>query len=401
MKIELMRKMDYWLGIPLCFLLSIVHWFLKPFVLRKTKFTIHPKILFIKLSEMGSILLAYPLFDRALKEYPKENIFFLTFYKNKPLFEILNIVPHRNILTIRENSALHFLMDTIKAIRKIRGEKIGVVFDLEFFSRFSAIIVYLSGSSKRAGFYNYKGEGLYRGNFLTHKVQYNPTLHISKLYLSFWQAAKAETKFTPELEERVEDGDIFLPRLNLIDGVKDGIWSDLKRFGIEQGNRIILINPGEGHIPQRDWHLDNFITLSKKLLEDDRNHLIIVGIDGVSKKAKRILDLVGNRRLIDLTNKTTLSEILELFNIGSALIANDCGLAHIASLAPIKKFILFGPESPKIYAPLGENTWIIYSDLPCSPCLSVFNNRNSTCLDNKCLKKITPDEVYELIKANP
>ena len=53
-----------------------------------------------------------------------------------------------------------------------------------------------------------------------------------------------------------------------------------------------------------------------------------------------------------------------------------------------------------VYGPLGENTWIIYSGLPCSPCLSVFNHRNSICKDNKCLKKIKPNEVYELIEPH-
>lgn len=395
-----MRKMDYWLGLPLCFLLSVIHFLSSRFVLMRAKDTACSKILFIKLSEMGSIILAYPLLDRALKEYQKENIFFLTFYKNKPLFEILDTMPNKNILTIREGSVLCFMIDTFRALVRIRREKINVVFDLEFFSRFSAILSYLSRAQKRAGFYNYKGEGLYRGEILTHKVQYSPLLHISKLYLSFWQAAKEKIKLTPELEEKIEDKDNLLPRLNFLEETKNKVWNDLRKYGIEEGGRILLINPGDGNIPQREWPLDNFIILSKRFLEDDRNWLIAIGNDGVSKKSKIILESVDNRHFLDLTNKTTLSEIFGFFNIASAFIANDCGLAHLAALTPIKKFVLFGPESPKVYAPLGENTWIIYADLPCSPCLSVFNNRDSACLDNKCLKKIKVDEVYDLIKAN-
>lgn len=392
--------MDYWLGLPLCFLITVIHFLSSRFVLRRAKDTACSKVLFIKLSEMGSIILAYPLLDRALKEYPKENIFFLTFYKNKPLFEILDTVPNKNILTIREDSVFCFMIDTFRALARIRREKIDVVFDLEFFSRFSAILSYLSRAQKRAGFYNYKGEGLYRGEILTHKVQYSPLLHISKLYLSFWQAAKEKIKLTPELEEKIEDKDNLLPRLNFLEETKNKVWNDLRKYGIEEGGRILLINPGDGNIPQREWPLDNFIILSKRFLEDDRNWLIAIGNDGVSKKSKIILESVDNRHFLDLTNKTTLSEIFGFFNIASAFIANDCGLAHLAALTPIKKFVLFGPESPKVYAPLGENTWIIYADLPCSPCLSVFNNRDSACLDNKCLKKIKIDEVHDLIKAN-
>ena len=172
----------------------------------------------------------------------------------------------------------------------------------------------------------------------------------------------------------------------------------LRRFGIEEGTRLLLVSPGEGTIPLREWPLENFIALIKMLIEDTRNYIIIVGTQEASKKAQLLCGSVNNKRCLDLTHKTSVSEVLDLFNIADALIINDCGLAHLASLVSIKKFILFGPESPQIYSPLGDNTWIIYSNLPCSPCLSAFNHRNSACKVNKCLKRITPEEVYEMIK---
>jgi len=57
--------------------------------------------------------------------------------------------------------------------------------------------------------------------------------------------------------------------------------------------------------------------------------------------------------------------------------------------------VLFGPESPAIFAPVGKDTRVVYSDYPCSPCLSAFNHRNSSCRDNHCLKNITVEQVYE------
>jgi ADP-heptose:LPS heptosyltransferase len=129
------------------------------------------KILFIKLSEIGSIILLYPLLNRARKAYPEAEIFFLTFKKNKPLLQILD--PDCNILTIKEDSICSFILDTLRAIRKLRREKIDIAFDLELFSRFTAILNYLSGAAKKVGFYRYSMEGLYRGELLTHKVQYN------------------------------------------------------------------------------------------------------------------------------------------------------------------------------------------------------------------------------------
>jgi ADP-heptose:LPS heptosyltransferase len=398
MNVGLMRKLDYWLGIPLCFLFTGIDYVLSLFSFKKEKSN-QLKILFIKLSEMGSIILAYPLMEKAKKEAKEAEIFFLTFKKNKPLFKILDIVPQSNILTIGDESIYLFILDTLRVISRIRKEKIGIVFDLEFFSRFTAILTYLSTAPKRIGFYHYTMEGLYRGNLLTHKVQYNPLFHISKTYLSLWQLTRIETKSTPELEEKIEDRGIFLPKIISSEERKRQLRNKLKRFGINEEARLILINPGEGSIPLREWPLENYIFLGRELLEEEKNYLVVVGTQGTPKRMDLLSNCLNNKRVIDLSNKTDLSELLTLFDIADLLLTNDSGMAHLAALTSIKKFILFGPESPLIYSPLGENARIIYSGLACSPCFSAFNHRSSACKDNKCLKMIKPDEVYELIKT--
>ncbi len=399
MTIELMRRIDYWLGMPLSFLLTVIHLFSRLSVFKKTKDTTVGKILFIKLSEMGSIVLSYPLIKRVREEYPQAESFFLTFQKNKPVFRVLDMLPTRNILTIRQDTICLFVLDTLRVIRKIRKENIDVVFDLELFSRFTAILTYLVKANKRVGFYRYSFEGLYRGDLLTHKIQYNPLIHISKSFLSLSQSIKAEQKSSPELERSIDDNEISLPKFTPSAKAREKMENRLRGFGVNEEVRLFLINPGEGILPLREWPLDNFITLSKDILKDSRNYIIIVGKVDLSNKARRFCEALDGNRCINLNGKTTLSELLTLFDIAEALISNDCGLVHLASLTFIKKFIIFGPETPRVYSPLGENTYVIYSNFPCSPCFSAFNHRNSACRDNRCLKVIKPDEVYGIIKS--
>lgn len=116
MSTELMRCMDYWLGIPLCFLLTFIHYILR-FLVFKRGNAGHRKLLFIKLSEMGSIILAYPLMNRAQKECRRGcELFFLTFKENEPLLKILNVVPSSNTVTIRQETIGVFILDTLKAV---------------------------------------------------------------------------------------------------------------------------------------------------------------------------------------------------------------------------------------------------------------------------------------------
>lgn len=401
MDIKFMRYIDSWLGIPVCFLIGILNLFIRCGKIPANK-QAYQKMLFVKLSEIGAIILAYPLLKRMKEEYPAAELFFITFEKNKSVLGLLGgIVEEKNVFTIREDSLWLFISDSLRVIRKIRKERIDIAFDLEFFSRFSAVLTYLSKADKRIGFYRYNFEGLYRGNFFSHNIQYNPLIHISKTYLSLSQVIKQPRKSTPELEERIKDNDIVLPKFVPSQSVRENIETKLKKIGVRIGDsKLILINPGEGNLPLREWPLENFIALSKRLLENLSNYIIVVGAKDTYRKAELFCNTLNNKNCINLVGQTTAAELLELFNISYLLIINDCGIAHLASLVSIKKFVIFGPESPHLFSPLGKNNWIVYSNLPCSPCLSVFNHRNSSCRDNKCLKAITPDDVYALINKS-
>jgi ADP-heptose:LPS heptosyltransferase len=396
-----MRYLDYWVGIPLCFVLTTLNHVSKIIKFNRREKPIIKKIAFIKLAELGAIVLAYPLLRSIKKEFPSAELFFVTFKKNKDIFLLFEgIIPKESVLVVRDDSFRSFVSDTLSLVRKLRKEEINIVFDLDFFSRFTAILAYLIKAGKRIGFYRFTFEGLYRGNLLTHKIQYNPLGHVSKNYLSLCQVIKKENKNTPELEEGLDENEIVFPKYLSQKENREKLQNKLKNAVGVSAKRIFLINPGEGVLPLREWPLENFITVAKWILEDAGNYIIIVGTEGGTGKVESLLRKISNPRCINFIGKTSLIELMELFCVSDVLLSNDCGLAHLAMLTSIKKFIIFGPESPQIFGPLGENNWIIYSGWPCSPCLSAINHRESACKNNLCLSVIGPKYVYDLVKKN-
>lgn len=395
MRINLLRKLDYWAGVPMCFLFKMVDCVFNLFFLEKRKNS-PDKLLLIKLSERGAIILTLPLILKILKDKDKSKVFFLTFEENLPLFELLDVLPIENVLRIRAQSLPLVFMDTVNVIRKMRKEKIETAVDLEFFSRFTAIITYLSGAVKRVGFYGYGLEGLYRGNLLTHKIQYNPLLHMSKMYISVTEVIGLERKNTPCLIEKIREEDIFLPRVNFLAEDRERLLDEMK--GFDSDNRLFIIHPGEDILLLREWPLENYAVLAKMILENKKNYVGIVGTKDSLNKSNRLFRQINSERCFNLSGKTSIRELIAVFELADALIVHDCGTAHLASLTSIKKFVMFGPESPEIFKPLGENTYIIHADLLCSPCFSVLNHRVSFCRDNKCLKRISPQEVYRVIR---
>ena len=142
----------------------------------------------------------------------------------------------------------------------------------------------------------------------------------------------------------------------------------------------------------------NILNWRDCILADPRNVIILMGAGADTETTQRVHQALNQGRCIQFTGQTTFPELMDLFSISDLLITNDSGPAHFASLTAIKNFVFYGPETPRLYSPLGKNTQILYSDFPCSPCLTAYNHRNTPCRDNKCLQAISVDEVYALVK---
>ena len=397
-----MRKIDYWIGIPICFLLTIWYKLQRLTGLKNSKYNEKPKnILLIELAEMGSTVLAYPAIRKLKSMYPNSNIYFLLFRHIEASMEILDVIPKENVITIEVNSAFTLIRDTFKYMFICRKKKIDTIINLEMFARYSTILGYLSGARKRVGFYRYSQEGLYIGNFLTHKVIYNPHIHTAHSFIALANSLQSPQNEIPMAKFSVADEKLEIPKVSSDKKSKEKIWSILKEINpnINEKKKLILVNPNASKlISIRKWPLENYAKLVRKLIQDENVYVAITGVASEKPDAQFIEDYVKNKRVLDLTGKTTLKELIDLYNIGEILITNDSGPAHFASLTNIHILVFFGPETPELYKPLTENCTVMYSNFACSPCVSAFNQRLSPCNNNLCLKSIEVESVYGIVK---
>ena len=401
MNIDFMRWIDQKAGIPLCFLLTPIL-ALKNRLSRQAVSGQAKKILFIELSEMGSMVLAYSLFKKTAALYPDAELFFLTFQRNRYAIDILDVFPQKNVVTIDDSTLAGFLRTTLAALRTIRRAKITTAIDLEFFSRFTALLVSLSGARERIGFHRYHEEGLYRGNLLTHRVLYNAQIHTAYNLLNLIYALASKTESVPLPKRRISDQDLILPRSpDITEPARKELFEKMsgQNERIAGAETLILFNPNAGDIiPLRRWPLENYIELGRRLLEHPGAFIIITGIDSERSAGDKICRSLRSERCLNLAGMTTFPELIGLYQISHALITNDSGPGHFSAMTGIQTFIFFGPETPKLYGPLGKNSHIFYSGYSCSPCVSVHNHRQSPCRDNQCLKAISAQDVYTAIK---
>ncbi len=400
------RKIDYWFGQPICFFLTL---FRASFPTKESK---PKKIIFLKFIEQGATVLAYSALKRATEIAGRENVYFCVFENNRAILDILNIIPSKNIITIQEKTFFSFLFSAFSALRKIRKEKIDTVIDMEFFSRASAIFSFMTGAETRVGLHRFTSELPYRGNLMTHRIQYNPYLHTSVFYYSLVEATLQNPAEVPMMKipvsplQRGTKGDlaVFTPSEQEKKEMQERLTPNPSPQG--EGNqagkeKIILLNPNASDLlPLRKWESEKFVDIGKKILsENESARIIITGAPSEQKSSEEICRQIGSSKAVSFAGKTTLRELLTLYSLSDILVTNDSGPGHFSALTNIRTIILFGPETPKLFGPISPNAHVIWKELVCSPCVSVFNHRFSPCNNNVCMKTITVEEVYNAVKS--
>jgi ADP-heptose:LPS heptosyltransferase len=405
--ISTLQHTDRWIGAPLCAILTFVKRILER--RRSPEPRQAQQILFVKFAEQGSTVLAYPAIHRATEMVGRENVYFIVFEDNRFILDVMEIIPEENVITIPTTSPWALAVGALRAIVRVRRLNIDAAVDMEFLTRFSAMLTFLTGAKSRVGFHTFFGDGPYRGDLMTHRLLYNPHLHTSQMFDVMVEALTRDPAMLPTFDFTPPANPIFA-KFQPQPGEIAEVDALLQRENPHLGSApLILLNPNAGDLlPLRRWPPLRYIELARRLLE--RHPDLFIAFTGAPLEAAAINQLardVGSSRVIPLAGKTTLRQVLVLYTRSEILVTNDSGPAHFASMTPIHVVTLFGPETPALFAARSPNASVLWAGIACSPCVNAYNNRQSVCRNNLCMQAITVDQVlekvmsvYDLLKRN-
>ena len=395
-----MRQIDHLAGVPLCLLatglLKVLWW------LRRRQPRPIRRILFIELSEMGSTILADPAMRKAHERTGAE-LYFVIFAQNADSLALTDTIAPGRIFTIATTSLWRLAFDTLAFLMWTRRNGIDSVVDLELFSRFTALLSGFCGADRRVGFYRFNDEGLNRGEMLTHRVPYNPHIHVAKNFIALVDALLSETPTVPYSKILIGDDELAIsirpPAAHFATKCARKSMRS-RRQGGSARFRLVLINPNASDLlPQRRWMPERFAELIRRILTASDDVLVLItGAPGERVEAERLAAQCSSDRCIVIAGATTLPELIALYSLSAVMVSNDSGPAHFAAAGGLPTIVLFGPETPKLYRPLG-NSIVISAGLACSPCVSASNHRKSACDDNVCMRAISVDEVYQAVET--
>ncbi len=393
-KINLLKFIDHWIGGPICIVLALFNRLCHPFY--KTHLSIpreflHPRnILIIKFFGLGSITLTSALISNIRQTYKDSRIIFLTFKDNLPIFEVLSLADE--ILIIDTQNPFILLSSIWQTIFYCHRQKIDIVMDIEFYSKFSTIMSFLSGAPLRMGFYLAR---FWRDSLVNVPIYFNYSRHILEIYGMFASALL------------IENQDFYPKEMSISEDKRKGLSEFLKTIKITNIKNSIGLNIHASDLALcRRWPLPKFVALAEQFLAQySQWNIILTGVEGEKSYSQEFLSLLPSQwhsRVINLTGELTLDQFLALLSQLPIFITNDTGPFHLAKAVGTRTISLWGPGSVDLYGPYRKEKDfhdVIYKRFPCSPCLYVYRTDAGFFCGQKapCMQMIEPLDVMTVI----
>ncbi len=318
------------------------------------------KILFITLSNIGDVILTLPALDFLRGAFRKSKITCLVAERPRELFEN-NPAIERAIIYDKHAK----LREKIKLFRELKKERFDLVVDL------------------RNSFF---------GIFLPARYKTSPFLAIPRNIKQMHQSHLYKVKrliskhkgLTAQLLNNVQRNSLYIKQED-----QDYINRVLKENSIGEEDKIIIIAPGARSQIKR-WAKEKFLALAESLIEESGTKIILAG-DKDDVAIAKYISSNCRYQLLDLSAKTTLTQLACLLKRAKLVITNDSAVLHLASYVDAPIIALFGPTNEEKYGPWSEIHSVVKKDIFCRPCEKA-QCRFKT-LD--CLKVIKPQDVLK------
>ncbi|HBU69403.1 MAG TPA: hypothetical protein DEE98_03360 [Elusimicrobia bacterium] len=384
MKIKQMKLLDRYLGFIACKLFSL-------FTPRPSK--TRPKIdkhktkniLLMKFFGLGSILLLSPAVKAIKNGFPHSRLVFFTLSRNRELCRSLGIFDE--VITLEVDKGWPaFCSSLLSSIFYLWKRRFDMTVDFEFFTRFSAVMTFLSFAPVRVGYHAWE---TWRGNTHNIQVPFNRYWHIMDNFYNL--ATYIGLPKNGELK-------IIRPEVSREDS--EFVASLLKDNGASGDFISVHFNASDLSIERR-WPYENFIKLINRLVEDYNLKIIFIGSKSESGSVGEIVRAIGGKSsaVLNFAGKLSITQLARLFELSKLVISNDSGPLHLAVAMETPTVSFFGPETPVIYGPLGKSHTVFFKNIDCSPCINVHDRKSVHCYWEKprCMEAISVDEVYAAI----
>ncbi len=335
------------------------------------------RILIIKWSALGDLVLASALFEDIRRAFPRAEIHLNTLPANQKLFAADTRFTKIIALDTRVKSGK--LVAMLRWLKIIRAGRYDLVVDLQTNdrSRFLLGVLQLSGRGIRHRIGNH-GFWPYTIGPDDLPLNINPVLRMHT-------ALKLAGIPTPTGH----------PILAVPEHNRVRVQHLLTQHGIARDGYALLF-PGchpRGYLKR--WGEQNYAELGRLLLAEGLvKHIVIAGGPDEVGVGNTIASSIGTAA-VNLCGATEMLDIIPLAEHARYIIGNDTGTSHLAACSERPQVVICGPTDPTRVKPLGDRVIAIQADLPCSNCY------RKHCAHHSCMREVHPAQVLALLRKPP
>jgi len=331
------------------------------------------KILVIKLWALGDSVVLLPTLAALKKQFPNAELHVLAHRRNKVVFEGQPFV----------DKIIDFgVLNVLKLFRKY-----DICIDSEPALNVSAVISFLA-SKNTVGFSHGTRAKLYSKTSL-----FNKTRHMVQNYLDL--ARKIGVKYNT---------DRLIP-IAVSEKEKYFVNEYFKKNKLSKNNFVVCIAPGVAEsVKFRMWPIENFAKLADELVKKYNAKIILVDTKMNENIINKIQSLMLEKSINAVPEFGSFNKIkmtAELMKRCNVVISNDSGPMHISAAMGTKTLGLFGPNTPKLWAPYGKHNISIFKPKKGCP---FMNNKNPELMPRKltheqetCMDAITVEDVIKAV----
>lgn len=330
------------------------------------------KILIIRLSSIGDIILTTPLLRSIRETYPNASITYIT---KKQYAVLLADSPYISELIAFDKS------DGFKGLRKIKRRLKDQHFDvcLDIHNNWRSRFLRLGLGARLITTYP---KYIIRRAFLI-RFRINFYRHISPVYLRYFQAAR---KLNVHYDGKGTE--IHFPK-----AATEKVTGILTSLGYAFNTPLVVICPGATYFNKK-WLPGGFVKTARFLRDERSAFVIIHGGRDDKELCESIAEQIGEKSY-SLAGSLSLPESAALLKLSSLVIANDSGLLHLAQSQKRPVVGIYGPTTRELgFFPIEQNSTVVETSLSCRPCTPKGLNY---CPKGhfRCMNDITPEMVIQ------
>lgn len=332
------------------------------------------RILIIRMSSLGDIILTTPVLRLLRHYYPEAQIEFLVKAEYQDILREHPCVDRLWLLDTRQ--PLHHML------RQLRQTRYDLVLDLHRTLR--SRLLYRGVVARRRLAY---GKRTFRRALLVH-LKWN-TLRAKTPVPELYAAPLRQLGMTAPLSGT----DMYIDAES-----REAIRRDLAQaFAVQPERPLLAVAPGT-RWPTKRWPVERFAQVAQELATRHDARVVLLG----DAHDEPIATAVCQRLSVPVLNRVgqwSLMQTAALLQRAHLLLSNDSGLMHMATALQVPVVAVFGPTVPEFgFYPFQAQAQVLSHPIPCRPCSTKGSNRCPR-RHHDCMQRVSSAQVLAAANA--